>query len=317
MTSRGAHRTQHAAAQNRGERRLVVHDSVTMTSTSPRDPAVDAVLTAETLFAQFIALAPRLTSLLPADVSTAMGEAQGLYPELWAALDRGREVLRDRGIESPAFDEARARQPSALLGFEVNLEDRSHYAAAGTLAAFMFGGPVGVAAGSAIDIAGLLGAKHGATNKSGLRDARTAIDALKAAMPEVDWATVQQRETRDAVTALDELARARHKKILVAIAGVAAAVLFAVGLVKILQSSAPPTDEEIREQKDIEFRAAQDEIRDLNAVLKQNPCAAAAAERRARLFVTNGQPGTGRKLAKKFLDQCGDNPTLRAIADGR
>lgn len=282
-------------------------------SAPARDSAVDAILTAETLFAQFVGLAPRLSSLLPADVSTAMGEAQNLYPELWAALDRGRAVLRERGVEVPAYDEARARQPAAMLGFQVNLEDRSHYAAASTLAVFMFGGPVGVAAGSAIDIAGLLGAKHGETNKSGLRDARTAIDALKAAMPEVDWKTVHQTETRAAASALDGLARARHKKLLIGLAGLAAAVLLGVGLVKILQSSRPPTQEELREQKDEEFRAAQDEIRGLNEVLKQNPCDAQAAERRAQLFVTHGQPGTGRKLAKKFLDQCGDNAALRAI----
>jgi hypothetical protein len=34
------------------------------------------------------------------------------------------------------------------------------------------------------------------------------------------------------------------------------------------------------------------------------------------LFVAHNQTRTARRLAKQFLDKCGDNAALRAVADG-
>jgi hypothetical protein len=120
----------------------------------PRDPAVDAVLTAETLYGQFTALLPRLTSTMPADVSVAMGEAQALYPELWAQLDRARSLLRERGIDVPAYDEARERQPAAMLGVKVHTREKNAATEAASWAAFILGGAVvGLVASTAIDLA--------------------------------------------------------------------------------------------------------------------------------------------------------------------
>lgn len=277
-----------------------------------RDPAVDAILTAETLYAQFLALAPRLTSLLPADVSTAMGEARALYPELWAALDRGRAALRERGVDVPTYDEIRARQPAAMDGFQVHNNQRNELGNAETAAVMLFFGTAGLTLHS-------LGAKEGEVNTSGLRDARAAIDALRSAMPEVDWPSLRQTEARATAAAADDFARSRRKKLVIGLAAVVALALTGFGLIKILESSRAPTAEEQRaedfEQRESEYQAARDEISELNDVLRQNPCDAKAAERRVALFQANHRAGTARKLAKKFLDQCGANPTLQAVAD--
>ena len=288
-----------------------------MMTTSPRDPGVDAVLTAETVLGQFQTLLPRLRSLSPADVSVAMGEAQSLYPELWANLDRARGHLRDRGVDVPGYDEARARQPADMLGVKVQLRERNDAVTeAAHWAAFLAGGVVvGLAASAAIDMATSAGAKQGEANRTGLRDAQNAVTALKAAMPEVDWKQVKQQENRAAYAALADLNRARTRKLLFGLVGLAVAIAVAVGLVLVLQGSRPPTKEEIAAKERAAFREAQDEISELNAVLKQTPCDTAAAERRVSLFVANNQTRTARRLAKQFLEQCGENAALSAVAD--
>jgi hypothetical protein len=273
-----------------------------------RDHAVDAILTAETLFGQFLDLVPRLKSLLPADVSVAMGEARSLYPELWAALDRGRTALRERGVDVPGYDELRARQPAAMDGFQVHNDERAELGNVETAAVLVFFGGLGATLHS-------LGAKQGEANASGLKDARTALDALRNAMPEVDWKSLRHTEARATASALDDFARARRKKLVIGAAAVAALALTGVGLIKIFEKSRAPTAEEEAEQRAIEYREASDEIRELNDVLRANPCDAQAAERRVALFQANSRPGTARKLAKKFLDQCGSNATLKAVAD--
>ncbi len=288
------------------------------TPSAQRDPAVDAVLTAETLLVQFKSLLPRLTSTMPADVSMAMGEAQSLYPELWASLDRGRSVLRDRGIDVPTYDDARARQPAHMLGVDVKLRARNDdVMEAASWAAYIAGGAIfGLATGAALNVATSVGAKQGEANRTGLRDAKTAINALQAAMPDVDWKQVRQRESREAAAALASMERARNKKLMFGVLGLAIAVAIGFGLVKIIQSSRPATKEEIAAHKQAEFRAADDEIRELNTLLKQTPCDATAAERRVSLFMTHNQTRTARRLAKQFIEKCGDNAALRAVADG-
>lgn len=278
------------------------------TPMTPRDPAVDAILTAETLFAQFLALVPRLTSLLPADVSVAMGEARSLYPELWAALDRGRAALRDRGVDVPRYDELRGRQPAAMDGFQVHNDERAELGNAETTAVLVFFGGLGATIHS-------LGAKQGEANASGLNDARAAIDALENAMPEVDWKAIRRTEAQATASAVDDFARSRRKKLVIGLVAVVALALTGFGLIKILESSRAPTAEEEAQQRAVEYDQARDEISELNDVLKQNPCDTKAAERRVALFQANGRPGTARKLAKKFLDQCGENATLKAVAE--
>lgn len=183
------------------------------------------------------------------------------------------------------------------------------------MAAFLLGGVTGVVAGTAIDVVGTLGAKQGEANRSGLRDARVAIDALRGAMPDVDWKAVRRHEAREAAAALEDLGRARTKKILLGLAGLAVAVLLGIGLVTLLRSSRPPTPEEVSAKEQQAFREAQAEIRELNAVLKQTPCEAQAAERRVRLFQRHNQTRTARGLARKFLERCGDHAYLRSVAD--
>ena len=277
---------------------------------TPRDPAVDAILTAETLFVQFLGLVPRLKSLLPADVSIAMGEARNLYPELWAALDRGRTALRERGVDVPVYDETRRRQPAAMDGFQVHNNERNELGNVETTAVLVFFGGLGATIHS-------LGAKQGEANTSGLKDARTALDALQNAMPDADWKSLRHTEARATELALDDFARARRKKLLVGIVAVVALALTGFGLIKILDSSRAPTKEEEAEQRAVEYDEARDEISQLNDVLRQNPCDVRAAERRVALFQANNRTGTARKLAKKFLDQCGQNATLKAVADSR
>ncbi|MFN0247107.1 MAG: hypothetical protein ACKV2T_09365 [Kofleriaceae bacterium] len=281
---------------------------------SLRDPALDAVLTAETILGQFKQLLPRLTSMMPVDVSTAVGEAQSLYPELWSALDRARAVLRERGVDVPVYDEARARQPASMLGVDVKLRDRSNVTEAAATVAFLLGGVSGVVVGTAIDAVGSVGAKQGDANRSGLRDAKTALDALIAAMPTVEWAKVRRQEAHATADALEELSVAKSRKVALALAVVAVLGLVGFGLVKLLQSSRAPTKEETAAKANAEYRVAQEEIRELNDVLRATPCDAKTAERRVSLFQTHQQTMTGKRLAKKFLEQCGENAYMRSIA---
>lgn len=275
--------------------------------TTPRDPAVDAVLTAETLLAQFRALVPRLTSVTPADVSVAMGEAQSLYPEIWATLDRGRAVLRERGIDVPVFDEARARQPAAMLGVNVHVRDRSSLEEAATMTSFLLGGVTGVVVGTAIDVAGAFGAKQGEANRGGLHDAALAVQALRDAMPEVDWKAIRTHEARATASLLDDLARARQRKLVMGFAGGTVIVLICIALVTLFQRSKPLTEEE-------QLARDQEEISELNATLRETPCDAKAAERRVRIFEAHQRTRTARRLAKEFLASCGDHAYLKSVA---
>ncbi len=286
-----------------------------MSTQAPRDSAVDAILTAETLLVQFVSLVPRLSSALPADVSIALGEAQSLYPELWSNLDRAHLLLGERGIDVPTYDELRARQPATMLGVKVHTRERSHANDAAAMGAFLLGG---VVASAAVDVVGSIGAKRGEANNSGLRDSRAALDVLRNAMPDVDWKAVRGREAYEAQVALRGLSAGRTKKTLIGVVGLAVAISLGVGLVKVLQHSSPDAvAAREKEAKDKAYRADQDEISELNAEIKQNPCNAAAAERRASLFVRNQNGRTGRKLAKDFLAKCGDNASIRAIANSR
>ena len=283
----------------------------------PRDPAVDAILTAETLFEQFKELLPRLQSMLPADVSAAVGEAQALYPELWSALDRARDLLRTRGVDAPAlaeFDELRARQPAAMLGVDVKLRARSGAVDVASTLTFLLGGLSGVALGTAIDAASAVGAKQGTANRSGLVDARRALELLRVALPDVPWATLRKQEARATADALEDLAVAKSRKFVIGLAVVALLGLAGFGVIQLLESSRAPTREETAAKEEAEYRAAQDEIRELNEVLKATPCDAKAAERRVTLFQQHQQTRTGKKLAKKFLEECGDNAYLRSVA---
>lgn len=280
-----------------------------------RDPAVDAVLTAETIFGQFKALLPRLQSMLPADVTEAVGEAQSLYPELWSALDRARGVLRDRGVSVPEYDDVRVRQPASMLGVNVKMRERSDAAEVATTVAFLLGGVTGAVVGGAIDVANSVGAKQGEANRSGLSDARRALDALHQAMPQVQWEKVRRQEAHAAADALEDLAIAKNKKVVIGLAVVAVLGLAGFGLIKLMEGSREATPAEKRAQEDEAFRAAQVEIAELNDVLRGTPCDAKSAQRRVILFLQHGQSRTGKKLAKKFLDDCGENTYLRSVAD--
>lgn len=282
-----------------------------------RDPAVDAVLTAETIFGQFKALLPRLQSMLPANVTEAVGEAQSLYPELWAALDRARGVLRDRGVDVPAYDDVRVRQPPSMLGVNVKLRDRSDAAEVASTVAFLLGGVTGVVVSGALDVASSMGAKQGQANRSGLSDAKTALDALHQAMPQVPWDKVRRQEAHAAADALEDLAIAKNKKVVIALAVVAVLGLAGFGLIKLMEGSREETPAEQRARADEEFRAAQVEIAELNDVLRGTPCDAKAAQRRVFLFQQHDQTRTGKKLAKKFLEECGENTYLRSVADSK
>ena len=279
-----------------------------------RDPAVDAVLTAETILGQLVALLPRLQSMLPADVSEAVGEAQSLYPELWAALDRARGVLRTRGIEIVVYDEVCTRQPASMLAVDVKLRERSDAADVASAAAFLLGGVSGVVVGTAIDVIDSIGAKQGQANRSGLADAHLALGALREAMPTVQWDKVRRQEAHATADALDELAVAKSRKVVLGLVVIAVLGLAGFGLIKLLQSSRAPTREEIAERENAEFREAQEEIRELNDVLRETPCDAKSAERRVSLFATHDQTRTAKRLATKFLEQCGENAYLRSIA---
>jgi hypothetical protein len=260
---------------------------LTISPDAPRDPAVDAVLTAETLLEQFHTLLPKLTSLMPADVAEATGQAQHLYPEIWAQLDRARALVAGRGVDTTAYDELRAQQPASMLGVDqVGIRDE-----ATQIAVFL-------AAGTFV---ASLGAKRSVANRGGLAAAHQAIELLQATLPGVAWTAERNAERSVMAGHLQELGRARATKLLIGVLALGVVGALGFGIVKLLEK---PKEETLVE-------TAQREIAELEARLETESCDASAAEQLVVKLRILGKPRRARDVGHQFLTQCGDNENIR------
>lgn len=125
-------------------------------SVARRNPAVDSVLAAETLIEQLRRVAPAVNAPMPADVTTAIGQVQQIYPEIWTNLDRARSMV---GKDVPEYDELRTR---CADGRDVDQDCRSGRQAA-----------IFVVAGAAV---ASIRAKSALINRAGMRVPSSARD---------------------------------------------------------------------------------------------------------------------------------------------
>jgi hypothetical protein len=256
-----------------------------------RDPAVDAVFTAETLLDQLSALVPELKSLLAADVKLAAEQMQHLYPELWAQLDHARALLRARGVDVPDYDVVRAQQPAAMLGVQRKDADGAF---AIEMAAFIAGGAL---------FANIVTAATRSTeaNRSGLAAADHALRALHDAMPQIAWARERAVASRQVNVNLRVLRAATRRKLLAGALGLVVASAFAFGLVKLLEK---PKEETLTQ-------AMERQVRELEAKHEDKPCDAPATEQLMSKLRILGKSRRAKAIGTEFLAKCGENAAIR------
>lgn len=260
-----------------------------------RDPAVDAVFTAETLLDQLDALVPKLKSLLAADVKLAAEQMQHLYPELWAQLDRARALLRARGVDVPVYDVVRAQQPAAMIGVQRKDADGAFSI---EMAAFIAGGAL---------VANLVTAATRATeaNRTGLAAANHALEALQHAMPQIAWARERAVASRQVDANLRVLRAASHRKLLAGVLGLVIASAFAFGLVKLLE----------KPKEETATQAMERQVRELEAKHEEKPCDAPTTEQLMSKLRILGKSRRAKTIGTEFLATCGENAAIRGRVD--
>lgn len=178
-----------------------------MAEPAPVDPAVQSIRVAAALHERFGELlrSPRLEQSI-AELELRIGEAQQLYPEIWRHLDDARATLAGRGVNVAAFDEIRASEPRGSLGV-VDVDVKQDVSIG-------FGGVE------------LSESKSATFNLAGYARARGALAAIKAAMPEIDWAALARAEAQE-LAAIGSLTFWTPPK-LVALAAVSLIVLYLI-----------------------------------------------------------------------------------------
>ncbi|HEY4238791.1 MAG TPA: hypothetical protein VGM88_03215 [Kofleriaceae bacterium] len=234
------------------------------------DPAVGQILIAESLLASCERAAATIRETPNARAPwLAARDAYEQVPELWQSLDRARDVLAKRGANTIEFDELR---PSATITLARATDD-------------------GVAA-----------------DERAIDDARRAIDALKLAVPGVDWSAIERR-TKGLVAKRVPLAR-KHR----AIAGGAAGLTFFAAMAWC--AGMMPT------QSKAEAAAARVEATKANArdLLEQRKlailtlqsrlatsCEAGNARQLALLLHIDGRMAELNAFAAGYFERCGDD----------
>ncbi|MGE0545899.1 MAG: hypothetical protein AB7O24_09685 [Kofleriaceae bacterium] len=263
------------------------------------DPAVAAILTAETLIDRFRELAPRLSALSPETVTAAIGEAQRIYPAIWAELDLARGQLRQRGIEVATYDELRARQPAALLGVTAVDTADKHVEAA----VFVMAGVVGAYVAS-------IGAKTGHSNRAGIIDAVDAAAAFRDVLVDVPWNELHAQNVGVANNL--RAANTRHR-IRTAVIGVVLAAV-AVGFVVLIAKAMNPPAPDVSTEDPV--AVANRQIDALRQRLAAKPCEAPAAELLVKKLRIQGRIREARSFGSDFLARCGDNEYIRSRVNG-
>jgi hypothetical protein len=149
------------------------------------DRAVGAILIGESLLAQCERCADHIRDPHDSERWRAMREIQDDYPEIWRQLDRAREVLAARGVNTMAYEEMR---PHVRRTLATENEDHTQ-----------------------------------SVDAEALEDARRALAELKLAVPGADWKAIAKR-THDLVE-LPELRRNNRFAVVGVVSFVTLAVL--------------------------------------------------------------------------------------------
>jgi hypothetical protein len=86
-------------------------------------PAVQAILTADTLIEHYVRAVDAVRSALGRDdveMSAQIGDANRTYPSIWEQLDRARELLAAEGRDLAAYDDVRAAAGQTALGIDTD-----------------------------------------------------------------------------------------------------------------------------------------------------------------------------------------------------
>ncbi|HUS30100.1 MAG TPA: hypothetical protein VMZ53_16450 [Kofleriaceae bacterium] len=111
------------------------------------------------------------------DLSLRLGEAQQIYPEIWSHLDEARKAFGARGVALPAFDALRETERQfGGTGAGVDMKFTQ------------YGDPT---YGMQETV------KKANFNQAGLARARSAIQAITLATPDIDWASIEKAEAND------------------------------------------------------------------------------------------------------------------------
>lgn len=171
---------------------------------------VQSIRVGAALNEQFGALLRRRIYNDPERLASLLGEARQLYPEIWSNLDDARKALVERGIPTDAYDALRASSAARKGGvLDVQVTEQT-LAQAALRTSYE---------------------KTAYLNAEGHAAATEACNALRAALPHVDWEALDRAEAEE-LAAFGSLGPSRGKKLafytLMVIAAAVALVLLIV-----------------------------------------------------------------------------------------
>jgi hypothetical protein len=180
--------------------------------------AIRSIRIAVTLNERFGVIAQPKTYHSGEQLSDMLSEARQLYPEIWRHLDDARKALAQRGNVVAAYDELRgsdaARAPAIL---DVEAKD----SAQDRLILPITGGVV----------------KTARLNLAGHAAATEACNALRRALPDVDWQALDRAEAQE-IEAIGSLRPGRWKAIMFGVIGFGILVVLGALLLYLRISSA-------------------------------------------------------------------------------
>jgi hypothetical protein len=152
---------------------------------------------------QFGALLRRRIYNDPERLTSLLGEARQLYPEIWSNLDDARKALVERGVPTDRYDALRASSAARNGGvLDVQVTEQTL-----TQAALRTGYE-----------------KTANLNAEGHAAATEACNVLRAALPHVDWEALDRAEAEE-LAAFGSLGPSRARKLVFyTLAGIAAAM---------------------------------------------------------------------------------------------
>ena len=162
---------------------------------APSADAVRSIRIAHTLIERYLVLA-RMQPQSSGEMELQIGEARQIYPEIWRHLDVARKALVASGRDVTRFDEYRRSELVELGVTDVDFSRELDFAAL------------------------MLGrirertVKTATFNVGGAQRAASAMGALMATMPEVDFAALARAEERDPGSRLAPRGQvARHREV--------------------------------------------------------------------------------------------------------
>lgn len=139
--------------------------------------AISSVRVAAALNERFAVLAEPRTYREPEELSSVIGEARQLYPQIWSHLDDARTALVRQGVEVSGYDELRASSEASAPGvLDVMVKEGRE-----KKVELYFAGGI---------------AKSARMNVEGHATAVRACDLLRRAMPQVDFAALDRADAQ-------------------------------------------------------------------------------------------------------------------------